>query len=170
MNFTQGRVNVFLCHLQVHVCSVSTCKIHCMVGTCKSCTRINHLHVIHMSIDNYTQNISINHELTYVDRRIIRCIKMVWGGLHSLHIMDRKMIGHNYPYIGHFGYEVHVLFVMLKLIGGLKNDWTIFYLRSSCWTICGMEGVVGGFIYDFVHVNARYGGSFFALHCSFEVQ
>jgi hypothetical protein len=57
--------------------SVSTCKIHCMAGKCKSCTHIDHLHVIHMSIDNYTQNISINHELTYVDRRIIRCIKMV---------------------------------------------------------------------------------------------
>jgi hypothetical protein len=32
--------------------------------------------------------------------------------------MDRKMIGHNCPYIGHFGNEVYVLFVMLKLMGG----------------------------------------------------
>jgi hypothetical protein len=28
----------------------------------------------------------------------------------------------------------------------------------------------GEFIDDFVQVNARYGGSFFALHCSFEMQ
>jgi hypothetical protein len=56
-----------------------------------------------------------------------------------------KMIGHNYRYIGHFGNEVHVLFVMLKLMGGLKNDWTMFYLMSSCSTIRGMEGVMGRF-------------------------
>jgi hypothetical protein len=42
------------------------------------------------------------------------------------------MIGHNYPYIEHFENKVHVLFVILKLMGVLKNDWLMFYLRSSC--------------------------------------
>jgi hypothetical protein len=46
-----------------------------------------------------------------------------------------------------------MLFVMLRLMGGLKNDWIIFYLRWSHWAIVKWRHCGGDFMYDFINVS-----------------
>jgi hypothetical protein len=53
----------------------------------------------------------------------------------------------------YFKNEVAMLFVMLRLMGGLKNDWIIFYLRWSHWAIVKWRHCGGDFMYDFINVS-----------------
>jgi hypothetical protein len=79
------------------------------------------------------------------DNRYDHVSTWMWGGWHSLHIRDGKMVSLNRCFQQlpiYFKNEVAMLFVMLRLMGGLKNDWIIFYLRWSRraileWRRCG---------------------------------
>jgi hypothetical protein len=48
----------------------------------------------------------------------------------------------------YFKNEVAMLFVMLRLMGGLKNDLIIFYLRWSHWVLLEWRCCGGDFMYD----------------------
>jgi len=96
----------------------------------------------------YHANLCINHELFgcwQEDNRYEHVSTGMWGGSHSLHIGDGRRVSLNRCFQQlpiYFKNEVAMLFVMLRLMGGLKNDWIIFYLRWSWlaileWRRCG---------------------------------